>query len=408
LTGGSCGKSGENPNIDVTYYRNHKGDDEVISFQLTDEQKAMQKVAGDFTEREIIPIAAEYDEREEIPWHVVEKAHTAGLMNLSVPEEYGGQGLDALTAAIIVEEMAYGCLGINGTYGANELALAPILIAATEEQKKRFLPDFCAKPQLAAFGLTEPDAGSDVANIQTTAVLDGDHYVINGNKCFITNGGVAALYTIFATVDKSKGFKGITAFIVPGNTAGISGGKKERKLGDRAAHVGEVILQDVRVPVENRLAKEGEGFKIAMMTLDTTRPGIGASAVGVARRAYEEARKYSMQRVQFGKPIAANQAIQFMLADMAMKIDAARLLVWRAAQYLKAGLPVSTEGSMAKCYAGDVAMSVTVDAVQIMGGYGYMREYPVEKLMRDAKILQIYEGTNQIQRMVIAKNILSF
>jgi acyl-CoA dehydrogenase len=379
----------------------------MISFQLTEEQKAIQKMARDFTEKEIIPIAAEYDDKEEIPWHVIIKAHEVGLMNMSVPEEYGGQEIDHLTAAIIAEEIAYGCLGINGTFGANELALAPILIAATEEQKKRFLPDFCAKPQLAAFGLTEPDAGSDVANIQTTAVLDDDHYVINGSKCFITNGGVASLYTIFASVDKSKGFKGHTAFIVPGNTPGLSGGKKERKLGDRASHVAEVVLQDVRVPVENRLGKEGDGFKIAMMTLDTTRPGIGAAAVGVARRAYEEAKKYSKQRIQFGKPIAANQAIQFMLADMAIKIDAARLLVWRSAQLLSIAQPASTEGSMAKCFASDVAMSVTVDAVQIMGGYGYMRDYPVEKLMRDAKILQIYEGTNQIQRMVIAKNILS-
>jgi acyl-CoA dehydrogenase len=378
----------------------------MISFQLTDEQKAMQTVAREFTEKEIIPIAAEYDEREEIPWHVVKKAHEIGLMNMSVPEEYGGQGIDALTAAIVSEEMAYGCLGINGTYGANELALAPILIAATEEQKMRFLPDFCATPKLAAFGLTEPDAGSDVANIQTTAVLDGDHYVLNGNKCFITNGGVAGIYTIFASVDRSKGFKGLTAFVVPADTPGLSGGKKEKKLGDRASHVGEVILQDVRVPVENRLGKEGDGFKIAMQTLDTTRPGVGAAAVGVARRAFEEARKYSMQRVQFGKPIAANQAIQFMLADMAMKIDAARLLVWRSAQYLTLDKQVSMEGAMAKCFAGDVAMSVTVDAVQIMGGSGYMRDYPVEKLMRDAKILQIYEGTNQVQRMVIARHIL--
>ncbi|MBS4023584.1 MAG: acyl-CoA dehydrogenase family protein [Dethiobacter sp.] len=377
-----------------------------MSFQLTDEQKAMQTVAREFTEKEIIPIAAEYDEREEIPWHVVKKAHEIGLMNMSVPEEYGGQGIDALTAAIVSEEMAYGCLGINGTYGANELALAPILIAATEEQKMRFLPDFCATPKLAAFGLTEPDAGSDVANIQTTAVLDGDHYVLNGNKCFITNGGVAGIYTIFASVDRSKGFKGLTAFVVPADTPGLSGGKKEKKLGDRASHVGEVILQDVRVPVENRLGKEGDGFKIAMQTLDTTRPGVGAAAVGVARRAFEEARKYSMQRVQFGKPIAANQAIQFMLADMAMKIDAARLLVWRSAQYLTLDKQVSMEGAMAKCFAGDVAMSVTVDAVQIMGGSGYMRDYPVEKLMRDAKILQIYEGTNQVQRMVIARHIL--
>ncbi|HSW36119.1 MAG TPA: acyl-CoA dehydrogenase family protein [Candidatus Limnocylindrales bacterium] len=379
----------------------------MVSFQLTEEQLAMQKMAREFAEKEIIPVAAEFDEKEEIPWHVVEKAHHCGLMNLSVPTEYGGQGIDALTAAIIGEELAYGCLGINGTYGANELALTPILIAATEEQKKEFLPEFCSKPQLAAFGLTEPEAGSDVANIQSTAVRDGDSYLLNGTKCFITNGGVASLYTIFASVDKSKGFRGMTAFIVPGDTPGLSQGKKEKKLGDRASHVAEIVLDNVRVPAINRLGNEGDGFKIAMMTLDTTRPGIGATAVGLARRAFEEARKYSMQRVQFGKPIAANQIIQFMLADMAMKIDAARLLVWRSAQLLALGKKVSLEGSMAKCYAADVAMEVAVDAVQIMGGSGYMREYPVEKLMRDAKILQIYEGTNQIQRIVIARNLLA-
>jgi acyl-CoA dehydrogenase len=378
----------------------------MISFELTEEQKAMQKMARDFAEKEIIPIAAEYDEKEEIPWQIVQKAYDAGLMNLTVPTEYGGQGIDHLTAAIIAEEMAYGCLGINGTFGANELALAPILIAASEEQKQQYLPDFCAKPQLAAFALTEPEAGSDVSNIQTTAVREGDHYILNGTKCFITNGGVAALYTIFATVDKAKGLKGITAFIVPGNAPGLSGGKKEKKMGDRASQVAEVILENVKVPVEDRLGEEGDGFKIAMKTLDTTRPGVGAAAVGVARRAFEECKKYAMQRVQFGKPIVYNQAIQFMLADMATKIDAARLLVWRAAYMLNTGQKVSKAGSMAKCYAGDMAMSVAVDAVQIMGGAGYMRDYPVEKLVRDAKILQIYEGTNQVQRMVIARELL--
>ncbi len=377
----------------------------MISFQLTDEQQLMQKVARDFTASEIIPIAAEYDEKEEIPWQVIEKAFEAGLMNLAIPEEFGGQGIDPLTAAIITEEIAYGCLGVNGTFGANELAVQPILLTATEEQKQRFLSDFCAKPQLAAFGLTEPEAGSDVANVQTKAVRDGDHYILNGNKCFITNGSSAALYTIFATIDKSLGHKGLCAFVVPGDTPGICGGKIEQKMGDRCSEVSEVILEDVRIPAANLLGKEGDGFKIAMETLDVTRPGIGAAAVGVARRAFEEAKKYSMQRVQFGKPIAANQAIQFMFAEMATKIDAARLLVWRSAQYLSVGKRASMEGSMAKYYAADIAMEVTVDALQIMGGSGYMRDYPVEKLMRDAKILQIYEGTNQVQRMVIAKEL---
>jgi len=379
----------------------------VISFKLTEEQEDIKRLARSFTEKEIIPVAAEYDEKEEIPWHLVNKAHELGLMNLTVPEEYGGQGLDHITEAIIAEELAYGCLGISGTFGANGLALTPILIAGTPDQKEKFLKPFCAKPQLAAFCLTEPNAGSDVANISTTAVKDGDHYIINGQKCFITNGGVASLYTVFATVDRSKGLKGITAFIVPGDTPGLRGGKKEKKMGDRASHVGEVIFEDVRVPAENILWSEGQGFKLAMMTLDSTRPIVGASAVGVARRALEEAIKYSKQRVQFGKPICENQAIQFMLADMATRVEAARMLVWQACWLLDQGLPVSKVGAMAKMYAADTAMSVAVDAVQIHGGYGYMREYPVEKLMRDAKILQIYEGTNQIQRIVIARNILS-
>lgn len=379
----------------------------MISFKLTEEQEQIRRLARTFAEKEIIPIAAEYDEKEEIPWHIVEKAHALGLMNRTVPVEYGGQGLDHVTDAIVAEELAYGCLGISGALGANGLALTPILIAGTPEQKEKFLKPFCAKPQLAAFCLTEPNAGSDVASISTTAVRDGDYYVINGRKCFITNGGIAALYTVFATVDKSKGLKGITAFIVPGDTPGISMGRKERKMGDRASHVAEVIFEDVRVPKENVLWSEGQGFKIAMMTLDRTRPIVGAAAVGVARRALEEAIKYSKQRVQFGRPICENQAIQFMLADMATKVEAARMLVWYACWLLDQGLPVSKVGAMAKMYAADVAMSVTVDAVQIFGGYGYMRDYPVEKLMRDAKILQIYEGTNQIQRMVIARNLLA-
>lgn len=378
----------------------------MIDFQLTEEQARIRELAREFAAKEIIPIAHEYDEKEEIPWQVVEKAFEVGLINLNVPEEYGGQGLDHVTGAVIAEELAYGCLGINGSFGANGLALTPLLLAGTEEQKSKFLKPFCARPQLAAFGLTEPNAGSDVAGLQTTAKLYGDEYVLNGQKCFITNGGVAGLYTIFASVDRSKGVKGISAFLVPGDTPGLSPGKKEKKMGDRASHVGEVILEEVRIPRSNLLGKEGDGFKIAMATLDATRPGVGASAVGVARRGLEEAIKYSKQRVQFGQPIAANQAIQFMLADMAMQVDGARLLVWRACRKLDRGERASLEGAMAKCFAGDVAMKVATDSVQIFGGYGYMREYPVEKLMRDAKILQIYEGTNQIQRMVMAREIL--
>ncbi len=374
----------------------------MISFQMTEEQKSMQKLALTFAEKEVIPVAPEFDEKEEVPWKVIEKAFHAGLMNLKVPIEYGGQGLDHLSAAIIAEELAYGCLGINGTFGTNELALTPLLIAGTAEQKQRFLPDFCSAPNLAAFALTEPEAGSDVSGIKTTAVLRGGEYVINGAKCFITNGGIASLYTVFATVDKSKGRKGISAFIVPGSTPGLSGGKKEQKMGDRASHVAEVIFDDVKVPRENLLGQEGDGFKIAMQTLDETRPGIGAAAVGVARRALDEALKHCRERIQFGRPLIANQGLQFIIADMAMQIAAARLLVWQAAEKLNLGLDAGLESAMSKCFAADTAMKVAVDAVQLMGGYGYMRDYPLEKLMRDAKILQIYEGTNQVQRMVIA------
>jgi acyl-CoA dehydrogenase len=378
----------------------------LVSFKLTEEQEAIRKMARSFAEKEIIPIAAEYDEKEEIPWQVVEKAFEVGLMNLEVPEEYDGQGQDAVTVAIVNEEGAYGCLGINGGYGANGLALMPILIAATDEQKKKFLAPFCAKPQLAAFCLTEPGAGSDAGAVSTVARLKGDEYVIDGAKHFITNGTYASLLTVFAKTDTTKGVKGISAFIVPGDLPGVKRGEKEKKTGVRAMDCAEVTFEEVRVPKGNLLGNEGDGFKIAMMTLDRTRPMVAACATGVARRALEEAIKYSKERVQFGKPICANQAIQFMLADMAIKIEAARALTWQASWMIDEGLPVSKVGAMAKCFAADTAMSVTVDAVQIFGGYGYMREYPVEKLVRDAKILQIYEGTNQVQRMVIAGALL--
>ncbi|MBE3589172.1 MAG: acyl-CoA dehydrogenase family protein [Thermoanaerobacteraceae bacterium] len=378
----------------------------MVGFQLTDEQLAVQDLARKFTRKEIIPVAREYDERAEMPWPVIHKAFEIGLWNLNIPEEYGGQGLDELTQVIVYEELAYGCLGIFGAFGGNALAVTPLLIAGTEEQKRRFLIPFCEKASLAAFALTEPNAGSDVSSLATTAVRRGDEYVLNGTKCFITHGGIADLYTIFAATDKSRGTKGISAFLVPGNTPGLYMGKKEDKMGDRASHIGEVIMEDVRVPVENLLGREGEGFKIAMRTLDITRPSIGAAALGVARRAFEEALAYSRQRVQFGKPICANQAIQFMLADMAIGIESARALLWKAAWHVDQGEPSTMLSAMSKCYASDMAMKAAVDALQIFGGYGYMKDYPLEKLMRDVKITQIYEGTNQIQRMVIAGQLL--
>ncbi len=378
----------------------------MIDFQLSEDQLALQRMARKFTEKEIKPVALEYDASEEFPWDIVKKAHTAGLTNLEIPEEYGGQGIDHFSACLVAEELSAGCAGIANALSANSLATLPILIAGTHEQKLKFLKPLCAEPKLAAFGLTEPHAGSDVASLRTTAKRDGNEYVLNGSKCFITNGGVASLYTIFASVDLGKKAKGITAFIVPRDTPGVSIGKKEAKMGIRSSNVAEVILEDLRIPVENRLGEEGDGFMIAMKTLDTSRPGVGAAAVGIARAALEAAIAYSKERVTFGKPICANQGIQFMLAEMATEVDAARLLVWRSAWMLDNNQYPTVEGAMAKYRAGDVAMKVATDAVQIFGGYGYMREYPVEKLMRDAKIYQIFEGTNQIQRMVIAREIL--
>jgi alkylation response protein AidB-like acyl-CoA dehydrogenase len=378
----------------------------VIGFQLTDEQEQMRQLARRFTEREIRPVAAEYDESDETPWPVLQKAAQVGLLSYRYPEEYGGGGApDILTSCLVVEELAWGCLGIAVAITGAGLAAVPITIAGTDEQKARYIPWFCGADnvRLGAFALTEPEAGSDAASVHTTAVRDGDHYVLNGQKRFITHGGIADLYAIFATVDPKLGHQGITVFIVEKDTPGLSAGKKEDKMGMRACHTGDVILEDVRVPVENRLGEEGEGFVIAMKSFEHTRPIVAACAVGVARAAYEYAFQYARERVQFGKPIMAKQAIRFMLADMATEIDAARLLTWRAAWRADQGLPCNVQASMAKAFAADMAMRTTTNAVQILGGYGYMREYPVEKWMRDAKILQIVEGTSQIQKVVISQ-----
>jgi len=378
----------------------------MIDFQLTKEQQQMRQLAHRFAEREIRPVAAQHDESEETPWAVMRKAAQVGLTSYQYPEEYGGGGVTSiLTSCLVVEELAWGCLGIAVAIVGAGLAAVPIIIAGTDEQKARYLPWFCDEKQvrLGAFALTEPEAGSDVASIRTTAVRQGDHYVLNGQKRFITHGGIADLYAIFATVDPSQGHQAITIFIVEGDTPGLSAGKKEEKMGMRACHTGDVILEDVRVPVENRLGEEGEGFYVAMKSFEHTRPVVAACAVGVARAAYEYAFQYAQERVQFGKPIIAKQAIRFMLADMATEIDAARLLTWRAAWRADRGLPCNVQASMAKAYAADMAMRATTDAVQVLGGYGYMREYPVEKWMRDAKILQIVEGTSQIQKVIISQ-----
>ena len=377
-----------------------------MNFELNVEQLAIQKMTREFVEKEVIPVAAHYDEIEEMPVELIRRMVRQGYATVSLPEKYGGAGMDQVTLCLVTEELGRGCAGIATSVGANTLAALPILLAGSEEQKEHYLSAI-AGGKLASFCLTEPGAGSDVSAIATTALADGDDYVINGVKCFITNGGYADLYVVFALTNPKRGVRSLTPFVVERGTPGLSAGKKEKKMGIRASNTSEVILEEVRVPAGNRLGKEGSGFRAAMETFDLSRPMIGALAVGVARAAYEAAVKYARERVQFGKPIATQQAIQFMLADMAMEIEAARALVFKAAAMAeKQERSLSASAAMAKAYASDMAMRVTVDALQVLGGYGYIRDYPLEKYMRDAKILQIYEGTNQIQRLIIAEGIL--
>jgi alkylation response protein AidB-like acyl-CoA dehydrogenase len=380
----------------------------MVDFELNEEQKAMCKMTHDFALNEIRPIAIECDKEGKVPDELVKKAAAAGLTAMSIDEEYGGGGLDPLTTAMASEELFWGCAGIATMLGANGLATAPMMIAATPEQRKEYFPRLCDPddPKFAAFGLTEPGAGSDAASLSTTLEDKGDHYILNGQKCFITNGGIADYYSIFCTVDKSLKYGGIAAVIVERSWDGVSIGKKEDKMGIRASNTTEVILDNVKVPKENLLVPAGQGFYNVMQTLDLTRASVAAAGVGVARAAFEESLKYAKERVQFGKPIIAQQSIAFMLAEMAMKIEAGRRLYQLAAWKAGKGLPCSLESSYAKAFGGDIAMEVTTNAVQIHGGYGYMKEYLVEKLMRDAKIMQIYEGTAQIQRLVIAGNLM--
>ncbi len=376
-----------------------------VSFALTEEQRALRELAHEFAEKEIRPRAAEYDEHQTHPADVIAKAHEVGLMNPHLPEDLGGAGLGALEGALIGEELCWGCAGIATSIVANILGALPVLLAGTDEQRREWLGPLLDEPILCSFGLTEPAAGSDVSGIQTTAARDGDGYVLNGSKMFITNAGHAAWLTVFASTDSSAGHRGLTAFVVPTDAPGVTVEKHLDKMGQRATDTSAIAFQDVRVPASNRLGEEGEGFKIAMRTLDHTRPGTAAGAVGVARAAFEHAVEYSRERVQFGQPIAMNQGVNFLVADMAAEIEAARLLCWQAAWLLDQGKRATLESSYAKRFAADTAMKVTTDAVQIFGGYGYMKEYPVEKLMRDAKLFQIYEGTSQIQRLVIAREI---
>jgi acyl-CoA dehydrogenase len=376
-----------------------------LSFALTDEQRELRSLAREFAEKEIRPKAAEYDEHQIHPVDVVAKAHELGLMNPHVPQEYGGLGLSVLEGVLIGEELSWGCAGIAVSIVANSLGAAPVVIAGTDDQKRKWLPPLLESPILCSFGLTEPNAGSDVSGIQTTAVRRGDEYVINGSKMFITNAGHASWLVVFASTDKTKGHRGLSAFVVPTDARGVTVEKHLDKMGQRATDTSAVAFQDVVVPAANLLGDEGQGFKIAMMTLDGTRPGTAAGAVGVAQAAYEYSVEYAKERVQFGQPIAVNQGVNFMVADMATEIEAARLLVWQAAWLVDQGKRATLQSSFAKRFAADMVMKVTTDAVQIYGGYGYIKEYPVEKLMRDAKLFQIYEGTSQIQRLVIAREI---
>ncbi|HYZ76205.1 MAG TPA: acyl-CoA dehydrogenase family protein [Gaiellaceae bacterium] len=376
-----------------------------VSFALTDEQKALRALAREFAEKEIRPRAAAYDEHSTHPADVIAKAHELGLMNAHIPAEFGGPELSGFDGMLIGEELSWGCAGIAVSIVGNTLGVVPLLIAGTDEQRRRFIAPLVDEPLLCSFALTEPNAGSDVSGIQTTATRHGDEYVLSGSKMFITNAGHASWLVVFASTDKTKGHRGLSAFIVPMDVDGVVVERHLDKMGQRATDTSAVAFQEVRVPAENRLGEEGEGFKIAMKTLDFTRPGTAAGAVGVAQAAYDYAVAYAKERVQFGQPIAMHQGVNFLIADMATEIEAARLLVWQAAWLHDRGKRATLQSSFAKRFAADTAMKVTTDTVQVFGGYGYMKEYPVEKLMRDAKLFQIYEGTSQIQRLVIAREI---
>lgn len=378
-----------------------------MDFALNEEQLELQEMVREFVEKEITPYAAEMDAENHMRDGLIDKANEMGLLNVIVPEELDGPGLDSISVATIYEELGKGCAGVATSLAANSLATVPVLLAGTDEQKKMYC-DILNNGGLAAFALTEPGAGSDAGGVSTRAVHNKEEgtYTLNGTKMFITNGGLAEIFLVFANTRKTGGIRGLTAFIVPKDTPGFSVGKKENKMGIRPSNTTELVLQDVVIPESYRVGREGEGFRIAMNTLDSARPFVGAVSVGIAQAALDCAVKYAKERRQFGQPIASFQMVQGMLADMAMKVETARLMVQKACWMRDQGIEFSKEAAMAKCYAADTAMQVTTDAVQVMGGYGYTKEYPVEKMMRDAKIMQIYEGTNQIQRLVIANKLL--
>ena len=378
-----------------------------VSFALTEEQKALRELARDFAAKEIRPKEHEYDEKMQHPADVIAKAHEVGLMNLHIPEAQGGPGLGCFDGMLVGEELYWGCSGIGTSISANGLGAGPVVLFGSEEQKDTWLRPLLEEPILCSFGLSEPGAGSDVASLKTTAVREGDEYVLNGSKTFITNAGYAAWTVVFAKTDTRGGAKGMSTFIVPMDTPGVSIESHLDKMGQRSTDTSAFALQDVHIPAANRLGEEGDGFKIAMATLDFTRPGTAIGAVGVAQAAYEHSVAYAKERVTFDVPIAMHQGVNFMIADMATEIEASRLLTWQAAWMLDQGYgrKATLYSSFAKRFAADTAMKVATDAVQVFGGYGYVKEYPVEKLMRDAKLFQIYEGTSQIQRLVIAKEI---
>jgi acyl-CoA dehydrogenase len=377
-----------------------------VHFALSEEQQALQDTARRFARDEVAPVAGEHDRTGEFPRALIRKAWELGLSNCVVPEAYGGLGLSKVSTCLITEEIAWGCAGVATSVMCNDLGLTPIVLAGTDAQKREWLVPCTQRFQLVSFCLSEPEAGSDVAGLQLLAEKDGSDYRLRGTKCWITNGGEADLYTVFATLDRRARHRGICAFVVPADTPGVIKGKKEDKMGQRASDTRVIHFDGARVPAAQRLGEEGEGFKIAMRTLDHSRPEIAAIGTGIAQRALDESVAYARQRKAFGSAIGEFQAVQFLLADMAKEIEAARLLTLQSAWLIDEGRHAARHSAIAKCFATDAAMRVSTDAVQIFGGNGYTREYPVEKLMRDAKLMQIYEGTNQIQRVVIARELL--
>ncbi len=379
----------------------------MIDFSLTKEQLAIQEKYRDFSDRWIVPNRMKYDELAEFPWDIVKAAYDEGIMNGPMPKKFGGKGFNMIDVAIQSEELGAGCAGIGICIDANTLALTPLFLAGTEEQKNRVFGEIVEEKAVAAYCLTEPNAGSDVAGIKSTAILKGDKYILNGHKRFITNGEVATYLTVFAVTDPKRGSRSLTAFLVHKDSPGIDIKPRMQKMGQRASVQNEIIFNNVEIPIENRIGDEGHGFLIAMRTFDRTRTGVGALSLGAARTAYEISKDWAKSRIQFGKPVASLQAVGFMLADMALKIENARLMTYYSAwAYETKHKKASMYSAMAKLYGSDIAMEVATDAVQVMAGDGYSKDYPVEKIMRDVKLCQIYEGTNQVQRLVISKGIL--